>query len=84
MFYFAITKATPNILSSMKIWGAFLFFALWCLTALVYVFFMVPETSGRSLESIDGLFEHKWHQMRKHAYEKEEDVEEKSTSSIQR
>ena len=54
----------------MHKWGAFIFFAAWCLVALVYVFIMVPETSGRSLESMDQLFEHRWYEMRKYAYEK--------------
>ncbi|CAI6014278.1 unnamed protein product [Clonostachys chloroleuca] len=69
LFLFAITKATPSILSSMKKWGAFVFFAAWCFIALVYCFIMVPETSGRSLESMNRLFEHRWYEMRKYAYE---------------
>lgn len=69
LFLFAITKATPSILTSMDKWGAFIFFATWCVIALVYVFIMVPETSGRTLESMDKLFEHRWYEMRKHAYE---------------
>jgi hypothetical protein len=67
IFYFAITKATPSMLSSMDQWGAFLFFAGWCLIALVYCFIMVPETAGRSLENIDALFEHPWYLIRKYA-----------------
>ncbi|KAI0387226.1 general substrate transporter [Hypomontagnella monticulosa] len=70
LFLFAITKATPALLSSMNKWGAFIFFATWCLIALVYCFIMVPETSGRTLESMDRLFEHRWYEMRKYAYEK--------------
>ncbi|KAI1387021.1 general substrate transporter [Hypoxylon trugodes] len=70
LFLFAITKATPALLSSMDKWGAFIFFAAWCLIALVYCFIMVPETSGRTLESMDRLFEHRWYEMRKYAYEK--------------
>ncbi|KAL1844572.1 hypothetical protein VTK73DRAFT_2275 [Phialemonium thermophilum] len=69
LFLFAITKATPSLLSSMHKWGAFIFFAAWCLIALVYAFVMVPETSGRNLESMNQLFEHKWYEMRKHAYD---------------
>ena len=69
LFLFAITKATPSILTSMNRWGAFLFFATWCLLALAYAFIMVPETSGRTLESMDRLFEHPWYEMRIYAYE---------------
>ncbi|OAA59911.1 General substrate transporter [Niveomyces insectorum RCEF 264] len=43
---------------AMDKWGAFYFFAAWCLVALIYVFIMVPETSGRSLESMNQLFDH--------------------------
>ena len=71
MFYFGITKATPAMLNSMGKWGAFAFFAVWCLIALVYCFIMVPETAGRALENIDALFEHPWYMMRKYAYVKD-------------
>jgi hypothetical protein len=69
LFLFAITKATPSMFASMDKWGAFIFFAAWCLISLIYAFIMVPETSGRSLESMNQLFEHKWYEMRKYAYE---------------
>ena len=29
---------------------------------------MIPETSGRTLESMDKLFEFKWYEMRRNAY----------------
>ena len=64
MFYFAITKATPSILSSMHNWGAFLFFLAWCLVALVYTFFFVPETAGMSLEQMDHIFKQPLTKMR--------------------
>lgn len=56
LFFFAILRATPSILSSMNNWGAFIFFAGWCLIiALVYVFFSVPETAGLSVEQLDAV-----------------------------
>ena len=67
-FYFALTKATPSILQSMGTYGAFFFFAAWCLVAWIYTFIMIPETSGRTLESMDKLFEFKWYEMRRNAY----------------
>ncbi|KAH8586380.1 putative transporter [Bisporella sp. PMI_857] len=67
LFYFVIVKATPFILSSMRGWGAFIFFAAWCLIALVYTYILVPETSGLVLEHIDALFEGPWYLMRKKA-----------------
>lgn len=49
-------------------YGAFYFFAAWCLIALIYTFIMVPETSGRSLESMDALFEGQWRERKKNAH----------------
>ncbi|SCV50316.1 related to quinate transport protein [Fusarium fujikuroi] len=67
LFYFGINRATPSILSSTHNWGAFIFFAGWCLVALIYVFFAVPETAGLPLEHIDALFECPWWQIRSKA-----------------
>ncbi|KAF5233240.1 hypothetical protein FANTH_12637 [Fusarium anthophilum] len=67
LFYFGINRATPSILSSMHNWGAFIFFAGWCLVALAYVFIAVPETAGLPLEHIDALFECPWWQIRSKA-----------------
>jgi hypothetical protein len=41
LFYFAITKATPAMLTAMNGWGLFAFFAAWCAIAWVYGFIMV-------------------------------------------
>lgn len=48
-------------------WGAFLFFAGWCMIALVYSYISVPETSGRALENMDELFEQPWYKMKQTA-----------------
>ncbi|KAM5344354.1 hypothetical protein ACJ41O_012891 [Fusarium nematophilum] len=37
-------------------WGTYLFFGCFCFAASVFSFFMVPETAGKSLEQIAGLF----------------------------
>lgn len=47
----------PSLLTQTDNWGAFLFFAGWCFVALIYVFFVVPETAGQGLEDLDALFE---------------------------
>ena len=60
LFFFGISRGTPSMLSSMNNWGAFLFFAGWCFTSLIYVYLVVPETAGQSLEEIDELFEGSW------------------------
>jgi len=56
-FYFAITKATPSLLSGLHQWGAFILFDGFCLLAFVYMYFFVPETTGLGLEKINALFE---------------------------
>lgn len=76
LFYFAITKATPDILSSMAGWGAFLFFLGWCVVALVYTFFFVPETSALSLEQMDNVFKQPLYKMRNPPSPVSRDLEE--------
>lgn len=52
--------ALPSLLTTTNNWGAFLFFAACCFISLVYVFFMVPETAGLSVEDLDALFDGPW------------------------
>ena len=37
-------------------WGTFLFFGLFCVAAAIFSFFLMPETSQKSLEQIENLF----------------------------
>jgi hypothetical protein len=37
-------------------YGAYVFFAFFCLLSLVWVYWLVPETSGKSLEEMDLVF----------------------------
>lgn len=37
-------------------YGAYAFFAVFCLLSLVWVYWFVPETSGKSLEEMDHVF----------------------------
>lgn len=39
-------------------WGTYLFFGAFCFAAAAFSFFFVPETAGKSLEQIAGLFGH--------------------------
>lgn len=57
LFYFAITKATPSLLTSIHQWGAFVLFVGFCVVALLYTYFIIPETAGMSLEEINRIFE---------------------------
>lgn len=50
----------PSLLAQTHNWGAFLFFAGWCLISAIYVYFMVPEVAGLSVEEIDHLFTGSW------------------------
>ncbi|CAG9981075.1 unnamed protein product [Clonostachys byssicola] len=64
-FAFGISKGMPSILTNMDNWGAFIFFAGWCLVSLIYVFFTVPELAGVSVEQLDDLFTGPWWQIYK-------------------
>ena len=44
----------------MNNWGAFIFFAGWCFLSFIYVYLMVPEIAGLSVEEIDDLFRGPW------------------------
>ncbi|KAF5965860.1 quinate transport [Fusarium coicis] len=48
--------------------------AIICTISLVYVYFAMPETSGRSLESMDKLFERPWYTVHKIAYPTADDL----------
>lgn len=37
-------------------WGAYVFFAVFCLLSFVWTYLFVPETNGRSLEQMDMVF----------------------------
>jgi hypothetical protein len=68
VFYFGCSKAMPSLLAATDRYGAFAFFASVCSISLAYVFLAMPETSGRSLESMGALFERPWYTVWKVAY----------------
>ncbi|KAM0332348.1 hypothetical protein ACHAQA_002625 [Verticillium albo-atrum] len=72
--YFGCSRAMPSLLAATDRYGAFIFFLSICSISLVYVFFALPETSGRSLESMDKLFERPWYTVRQIAYPTAEDL----------
>ena len=54
--------------------GAYTFFAVFCLLSLVWTFFFVPETRGRTLEQMDHVFKDinsEEEEARRHAIEAE-------------
>ncbi|KIW19823.1 hypothetical protein PV08_00398 [Exophiala spinifera] len=75
LYYFGCSRAMPSLLAATDRYGAFIFFASICIISLVFVFFCMPETSGRSLESMDALFERPLYRIREIAYPTKEDLE---------
>ncbi|KAL1635895.1 hypothetical protein SLS58_010063 [Diplodia intermedia] len=55
MCNFVVGLVTPGMLEAVG-YGTYLFFAAFCLLALAFTFFCVPETRGRSLEDMDAVF----------------------------
>ena len=60
LFIYAVKFSIPDMLAAMDNWGAFLFFAGWCFLGLIYVYLMVPEVAGLSVEEVDKIFEGPW------------------------
>lgn len=60
---FGNTKAVPTMLLDMHTYGFFFFCTVVCGLGLAWVWFFVPETRGKSLESMDALFSLPWHQI---------------------
>lgn len=69
---YGITKATPSMMTHMG-WGTFLLYAVLTYIGAVFVYFCMPEFKGRSIESMDDLFQHSIWSMWRHAYPTEEE-----------
>ena len=52
---FIIGLITPPLVQNTG-FGAYTFFAIFCLLALIWTFYFVPETRGRTLEAMDHVF----------------------------
>ncbi|KAJ6103869.1 hypothetical protein N7486_004091 [Penicillium sp. IBT 16267x] len=55
MCNFIIGLVTPDMLASIT-YGTYIFFAVFCLLALGFTFFCIPETRGKTLEDMDLIF----------------------------
>ncbi|KAL4902105.1 hypothetical protein BDW74DRAFT_67082 [Aspergillus multicolor] len=55
MCNFIIGLVTPDMLETIS-WGTYIFFAAFCLLALAFTFFFIPETRGKTLEDMDLIF----------------------------
>lgn len=58
---YANSKAVPTMFISMTTGGTMIFFALITVIGLVWAWFFVPELAGKSLESVDAVFELPWY-----------------------
>ncbi|KAJ4354124.1 uncharacterized protein N0V89_005857 [Didymosphaeria variabile] len=83
-FYFGCSRAMPSLLAATHRFGAFAFFASICTCSLIYVFFALPETAGRSLESMDRLFERPWYTVRQVAYPTAADLADGGLGDVER
>lgn len=52
---FIIGLITPPLVQGTG-FGTYVFFAVFCLLSLLWTYFFVPETAGRSLEQMDAVF----------------------------
>ncbi|KAK7975377.1 hypothetical protein PG989_013840 [Apiospora arundinis] len=69
---YGITSATPHMIRRMG-WGTFLFFAISTYVGVAFIYLCLPELKGRSLESMDDLFDRSIWTMWRHAYPTEEE-----------
>ncbi|KAJ5633447.1 hypothetical protein N7490_009786 [Penicillium lividum] len=75
------SRAVPNMLLSAEHGGitpkgTFWFFSVVTVIGGVWVWFSVPETAGRSLESMDRLFSLPWYQIGRHGNKDAEERDE--------
>ncbi|KAF8534861.1 general substrate transporter [Trichophaea hybrida] len=52
---FVIGRATPSMIRNIK-YGTYIFFAVFCFLAVLWVYFFVPETKNKTLEEMDAVF----------------------------
>ncbi|KAK4700479.1 hypothetical protein P7C70_g5766, partial [Phenoliferia sp. Uapishka_3] len=53
--WFIIARETPDMSATLG-WGMFLLFSMFNFASVVFVYFFIPETKGRTLEDMDNLF----------------------------
>jgi Sugar (and other) transporter len=70
---YGVTRATPNMITEMG-YGVFLMYALLTYAGVVFVYFCMPEMKGRSIESMDDLFQRPLWTMWNHAYPTKEET----------
>lgn len=56
MCTFTVVRSFPNMQTTMTKYGVFWFFMCCTMASLIFVFFFLPETKGKTLEEIEKLF----------------------------
>ncbi|KAF2022005.1 general substrate transporter [Aaosphaeria arxii CBS 175.79] len=58
LFNFVVARATPNMMATVGShgYGAFIIYSSFCYAMFFFVWFLIPETKGLSLEKMDDLF----------------------------
>ncbi|KAI4702964.1 hypothetical protein J4E81_001837 [Alternaria sp. BMP 2799] len=58
LFNFVVARATPNMMATMGQggYGTFFTYGAFCFSMFIFVWFLIPETKGLSLEKMDDLF----------------------------
>jgi MFS family permease len=61
LYQFAVVRVTPVMLTALDKWGAYVFWAMICITGIVVLGLWAPETKGIPLERMHELFDHPWY-----------------------
>ena len=59
-FQFAVVRVTPNMFVSLKIWGAYVLWAVVCALGFLLLGIWAPETKGVPMEMMEELFAGHW------------------------
>ncbi|RFU29531.1 hypothetical protein B7463_g6805, partial [Scytalidium lignicola] len=62
-FQFAVVRVTPNMLVSLHIYGAFVFWAVICAVGFVLLGLWAPETKNVPMERMEELFSGPWYSL---------------------
>jgi hypothetical protein len=57
------SKAVPSMFVDMTYYGTMFFFSAITLIGLIWVWWFIPELSGRSLEAVDAIFQLPWYKI---------------------
>lgn len=84
LFQFAVVRVTPNMLVSLDVYGAFVFWACICAIGLVVLGLWAPETKNIPMEKMDELFAGKWYTLWKSKVDLTTDEESSSEGSVRK